>query len=204
MLIVSVRGTTKYIGASSTSGSQQTLEERARQAGGRLIISDDSPNRIAYNDLADIADNSSAIVIGVAVSNRCRLSADGQYITTDYQVNILESLKGDMPQGMITVRTPGGLRVFDKSTSAFIQVPHFRRPINGGTYVFFLGPDYGNNTFPLAGGFQGAFKLSTDGKVTPSDDRPASPLRQRHKGKDNKEFLKELRAVLKDTARSFR
>lgn len=175
--------------------SSQTLKDRAQLEGGRLRIADASYHRLVYNDLPSLIQDSSTIVIGTTRHNRCQLSADGQNITTNYEVVIKEVVKGDVGVGeVITVSTPGGLKVFDKSTSAVVEIPDFRRPLNGRDYVFFLGIDKPRGFFPLVGGFQGAFELPTDGKgVLPSDGRLGAPLRQRFENKGVDLFLKELR-----------
>jgi hypothetical protein len=184
---------------SVNDSSSLSLKERAQQAGGKLIISDTSQQSIIYNDLNGLAKASTAVIVCATKSNRCRLSSNGQYVTTDYQVLVNEVLKGSMRAGnIITASTPGGLKVFDRSTSMLIQVPDFRRPINGRTYLFFLNQSGENSMLALTGGPQGAFELPGNGKgVRPSDLRPDHPLVRKYKNKDVKEFLKEVRQAVK-------
>jgi hypothetical protein len=44
--------------------------------------------------LDTLVHDSTAVIVGTIEDNRCRLSADGAVITTDYTVTVLESLKG--------------------------------------------------------------------------------------------------------------
>jgi hypothetical protein len=188
---------TRVLSQNSSSGS---LRERAKQAAGRYIGVEHPDRSVVHSDLATLAHQSTVVVVGTALENHCRLSADEEHITTDYQVRADEVLKGDVqPGSTITVSTPGGMKLFLDKTSAVIRVPEFRRPINGRTYLLFLSPSPSVDIFSLTAGPQGAFELPVSGKgVQPADLHSDDPVVVKYKDKSVKSFIREARRVAKN------
>lgn len=149
-------------------------------------------------DIDMLAKNSAAVIIGTAVENVSRLTEDGRQITTNYQVIVQEGLKGNIQEGStITASLPGGRVEFEDGTSAELVTPGFSRMVNGETYVLFLSKKKDeSSTFILTGGPQGSFQIPADGTgIKPSGH--SSDIVQKHKGKDAKAFLKEVREAVK-------
>src|SRR5687767_7040966 len=91
--------------------------------------------------LDTLVHDSTAVVVGTIGDNRCRLSADGKVITTDYTVTVVESLKGAAAVGStVTVSIPGGRVEFEDGTWAELVAEDFILPQSGQRFVLFLGP----------------------------------------------------------------
>ncbi len=151
-------------------------------------------------DLDTITKKSAAVVIGTAVSNLSRLSADGEQITTDYQFEVHEVLKGKgVETGNIEVSLPGGRVVFEDGTAAQVNVPGFRKMENGKTYVLYLserGPEH--SSFAVTGGPQGIFEVVDGGLSVKPHGTSLDPLAQKYKvEKAAKSFIKEARKAAK-------
>ena len=185
----------KNLSAEANGGSRDTLRERARASGGQLKLQDLGDQKIFFNDLRDLSRKSSQVIIGTAISNRCRLSSDSKSITTDYLVSVQELLKGDLrPGSSVTISTPGGAVRFDKETLAMVDVPAFRRPVNGRTYLFFLDRGDSEGRHAVLGGFQGLFDVTGAGSpVLASDRRPDSMLFRQYHKMGVEQFLHEVR-----------
>jgi hypothetical protein len=147
-------------------------------------------------DLDSLAKASAAIVVGRPSRNVCRLSANGQLITTNYEVEVQEVVKGSLQQGgTITVKLPGGKVNFEDGTSAEVRTPGFRKMVNNSTYVLFLEAiENEPGSFRLVGGPQGLFAIPSEGGINPHG-RTTDPVVFKNKGKDKETFLKEVRKV---------
>jgi hypothetical protein len=185
---------------------RRALTEAARSGGYRELarlkgefVANVPANSLVKFDLDTITKKSAAVVVGTAVSNVCRLSPDGKQITTDYQVQVQEVLKGKAADGTIEVSLPGGRVVFEDGTSAQVNVPGFRRMENGKTYVLFLserGPEH--SSFAITGGSQGIFEVIDGGASVKPYGNALDPIAQKYKNeKEAKTFLKEARKAAK-------
>jgi len=188
-------------GANGQGGGERasgTLKQKAKQH--RKFVSEQATPAAAYTELAQLAANSSDIVIGTAQQNVCRLSKDGNTITTDYQVTLEHTYKGKLHQGnTITVSLPGGLVQFADGTSAEIKAPWFKKMQQGVTYLFFLNRSSDGPKFVPTGDAQGIFEIPTtrrDRLVKTQSGRPQDPLWKYNK-LDVIDFLKQVRAVAK-------
>jgi len=118
------------------------------------------------------------------------------------KVRVEEVLKGKgNPAEVITISSPGGLKIFSSSTSALVQVPDFRQPRNGRRYAFFLDDgSHARGSFKMTAGFQGAFELPGDGSdVKGSDRRTSNSLLMGKVRKANTaSFMMELKSSIKD------
>src|SRR5205807_7324731 len=91
-------------------------------------------------ELRDLVDHSPEIVIGVPVAKRTqRSSTADRMVFTDFEVQVLQTLKGDRHKGrIVTLRVPGGSALLDNGSAAEITVPAFcKNPEIGKAYVFF-------------------------------------------------------------------
>jgi hypothetical protein len=166
---------------------------------GEVVVNQHGSSFVKF-DLETITKKSAAVVIGTAVSNVSRLSPDGLQITTDYQVQVQEVLKGKgVDAGNIEVSLPGGRVVFEDGTAAQVNVPGFRRMENGKTYVLFLserGPEY--TSFAVTGGPQGIFEVVEGGLSVKPHGTGLDPLAQKYKvEKEARTFIKEARKAAK-------
>lgn len=141
-----------------------------------------------------LAEGSAAIVVGVPIRNRCRLTPNGRLITTDYEVKVKEVFKGsglDQSSG-ITVKLPGGKVMFPDRTTAEVVTPESSRMVHGRTYVMFLMKEQGEDGYYVVGGPSGLLELTADGKVK-THGRAIDPITDEAKNKSAKDFLREVR-----------
>jgi hypothetical protein len=166
---------------------------------GELVVNRPATTFVKF-DLDSITKKSAAVVVGTAISNVSRLSPDGQQITTDYQVQVQEVLKGKVEEGgNIEVSLPGGRVVFEDGTSAQVNITGFRKMENGKTYVLFLserGPEH--SSFAVTGGPQGIFEVVDGGTSVKPHGNSLDPLALKYKdAKEAKSFLKQARRAAK-------
>jgi len=113
-----------------------------------------------FRQLSELCDYSPEIVVGVVVSKSSREEANSM-VLTDYDVAVLETLKGDRHKGRtLTLQVPGGSATSSDGTVNELRMPDFwANPELGQAYVFFLKK---KNSFPsqLVGGPQGLFRIS--------------------------------------------
>ena len=97
-----------------------SLKEKAKSTEGGHFMGYATPGKdVRFRSIAEVAESSSAVIIGTPQSNRCRLSEDETSITINYQVNVQEVIKGDIqPGSTLTVKLPGGKVTFADGTSA--------------------------------------------------------------------------------------
>jgi hypothetical protein len=127
------------------------LREKAAASGSYVTYA--SPSIApTYNDLNQLVLASTDIITGTAISNQTRLTPDGTFITTDYDVQVASVLYGHLqPGATITVSLPGGFLVFDTpsgvtgsgavsqtQTYAAVRTPWFKKMSNGKQYILFL------------------------------------------------------------------
>jgi hypothetical protein len=141
-----------------------------------------------------LAKGSAAIVVGVPTRNRCRLTPDGQLITTDYEVTVSEVIKGSDLDGVgsITVKLPGGKVMFPDQTTAEVVTPETSKMVHGRTYLMFLTTEPGEEGYRVVGGPSGLLELAPGGKVK-SHGRAIDPVTDEVKNKSVKDFLKDIR-----------
>ena len=186
---------------------RREITEAARRGGYRElakmkgeVVVNRPVNSFVKFDLDSITKKSAAVVIGTAISNLSRLSPDGKQITTDYQFQVSEVLKGKgVETGNIEVSLPGGRVVFEDGTAAQVNVPGFRKMENGKTYVLYLserGPEH--SSFAVTGGSQGIFEVVDGGLSVKPHGNALDPLAQKYKDeKAAKSFIKQARKAAK-------
>lgn len=147
----------------------RSLKDEAKRAG--QFVGYEAPGKdVRFRDIADVARNSSAIIIGTPQGNRCRLSADETRITINYQVNVQQVIKGDLQTGnSVTVKLPGGKVMFPDGTSAEVRTPWFKWMENRHTYVLFLTAENDGTSFITTGGPQGVFEIPVDNATVKSN-----------------------------------
>lgn len=165
---------------SSTDSQERAMIEAVRRGGlreaarikGRYVASINTSYWLKF-DLESLTKNSAVVVIGTPLSSVCRLTPDGEQITTEYQINIKEVIKGNvLPDEKVNLSLPGGTVVFEDGTSAEIRTPDFERLENGKTYILFLSRKKGAaDSFVATGGAQGLFEL-------PADKSGVKPIRR--------------------------
>lgn len=184
--------------AAQRAADTRSLREKAKGEGRHIDYRE--PMKVgAFSDLAGLAENSPAVVIGIPQENASALSPDGKSATIDYKVKIMYVFKGALKKdSFITVGLPGGKVSFKDGSTAEVRTPWFKKMMNGKAYALFLTPTTRANYFVTTGEAQGLFLIPAtekEGKVVESHvGLPQDPMWKYHH-KDVKEFLQELRRI---------
>jgi hypothetical protein len=146
-------------------------------------------------DLEGLTKNSSDVVIGVPVNHTTRVNEEGNLVTTEYQIQIEQILKGSLKiDEPITVSMVGGKVVFEDGTSAEVKTPDLEHMKDGGRYILFLTPKPNvERTFRLTAGGQGLFAIDAKSGIKPHGDR--FDVVQKHKGQTLELFFEEIKAA---------
>jgi hypothetical protein len=165
-----------------------------------------------YRELKDLVDQSSEIVVGVPFTKSSSRSAPGdRMIVTDYEVQVLQTIKGDRHRGRtIILRVPGGLMLSADGTIAEVRMPdYWKNPDVGKAYVFFLRKKK-DSPSKLVGGPQGLFQITpwpdsfslasppdiSTGRVIIPQVLDSDELMKNYNGKDVAVFLSEIKQMI--------
>jgi hypothetical protein len=145
-------------------------------------------------DIETLTRRSAAVVVGVPKrSLGTRLAPGGQLVLTDYEVSVLEVVKGAGVGGVIKVALVGGRLEFEDGTSTEVRTPKFEHVKAGRTYTFFLSEDESiPGLFMLTGGPQGLAEI-VEGRSVKSHGRPTDPIAEESKDMGKGAFLREVR-----------
>jgi hypothetical protein len=171
-----------------------------------------------FRDLRELFDQSTEVVVGVPVSKSSRLSGDaGSMVLTDYEVQVLETFKGDRHKGRsITLEVPGGSVAAADGSINEVRMPDFwKNPEVGKGYVFFLKKRKDSPSL-LVGGPQGSFEITPwagatsqanradvyAGRVVIPQVRESDELTKAYSGKGAADFIGEIRGMAPPVARA--
>jgi hypothetical protein len=108
---------------------------------GSYSLTVDPHHGVNANSLDFLVKHSRTIIVGQIVSNRCWLTAKQDRITTDYEVVVEQSLKGQFrPADRLTMSVLGGKVRFKDGSTAEVDPVGMLLPFNGERYVLFLEP----------------------------------------------------------------
>ncbi len=172
-----------------------TLHERAKKAGGKLVLKY-KPNRgTVYPNVEELAKRSDMIVVGRILSHKSSLSADERFITQDFLVKVHEVIKGELTSGAsVLLSIPGGAHRFPDKVFAVMAPVGFKQPEDGGLYVLFLKTKEKGSAFKgqrLVSEDQGLFAL-TNGIVEPADLTADDPISVKYRKMHPASFLREI------------
>jgi hypothetical protein len=177
---------------------REGLKGAARIKGNYVRPFNPHPDWLSF-DLEKLTQNSEAVILGVPVKNRCKLTPDGQLIMTEYDVTVQEVLKGNVQPGdTIKVALPGGKVMFKDGTTAEVRTLDFKKMVNGKTYALYLSLyPVRSPVYDLTAGPQGMLELLDDNSGVISQARETDPVKKQVKDKDKETFLKEARKLAK-------
>lgn len=180
-----------------------TLHERAKRAGGKLVLKY-KPNRgTVYPNVEELAKRSDLIVVGRILSHKSNLTPDERFITQDYLVKVHEVIKGELTRGAsVLLSMPGGPHRFPDKVFAVIAPVGFKQPADGGLYVLFLKTKEKGSAFKgqrLVSEDQGLFAL-TNGTVEPASLTADDPISVKYRKMDAASFLREIHKAVPRTS----
>ncbi|MDQ3221317.1 MAG: hypothetical protein M3Q26_11340 [Acidobacteriota bacterium] len=167
------------------------MRAAAELNGGYMGSLDPNPDWLRF-DIEMLTKNSHAMIIGVPLRNKGKLSIDGSTVNTVYEVVVYEVIKGNVEQGsVITVALPGGKISFADGITAEIRTPGFRKMKNGKTYALFLNESNDDGVFNLTAGPQGLLELLSQSGEVLSHAKDGSLSKSRLETKVWMSFLKK-------------
>lgn len=99
------------------------LREAAKIKGSCVLTKDASWDAV-FADVDALTSHSTAVVVGTPVALSTRLSERGNDVLTDFQIHVVDSLKGDGKAGdSLVVTAVGGRIQFEDGTSAEVRTP---------------------------------------------------------------------------------
>ncbi len=129
------------------------------------VLEMDQPEWRQNLPLQSQVNQSRLVAVGEPVRNASRRSPDGQRITTDYDVRLIDVFKGIAVAGsMISVKMPGGWVTEDDGVILDARARRVRKMENGKRYMMFLrnAADSDDAFIPLRGS-QGLYELPRNG-----------------------------------------
>lgn len=171
-----------------TQAQSNTQSEQSNRGQGTIIYPQvrllDEPEWRESVSLQVLGRESDAIIIGKPIRGVSKQSANGQQVTTDYDVRIQESIRGDFqPNATITVSLPGGLIRQADGTLLEVRTPRVRKMTPGKIYALFLkARNPHDNLFMPLRGSQSIYEIPNNGTrvihlgrsfdLPPADDGP--------------------------------
>ena len=173
------------------------LREAARIKGNYSFTST-AYTEAEFADVEALTSHSELVIIGTPVIGAARLSPNGNAIVTDYQVNIIATLKPNKSEEhVLTIIVPGGIVRFEDGTSAEMRTPGLKIE-NGKTHIFFVtARDPISGKFHLTGGPQGVYEIPADNSGVIPQGREIDHIFRRYKGQQPDSFLQEIKQAAK-------
>ena len=140
------------------------LHKAAVASGGTYQAGGGSPPKYRMFDLNQLVADSPTIVVASVSNATAELVDDGRYIRTNYQLSIVQTIKGDFAKAIL-LEMPGGTYTFsDGSVINWIE-PVWKSLRTGATYILFLTrwedqPDH----FRVVSASQGIVEITSDGQ----------------------------------------
>jgi hypothetical protein len=140
------------------------LHKAALASGGTYQAGGLSPPKYLIPDLNQLVSGSPTIVVASVSNATAELLDDGRYIRTNYQLNIIQIIKGDFAKTDL-LEMPGGTYTFSDGSAVNQIEPVWKALRKGTTYILFLTrwadrPDH----FHVVGAGQGIFEIAFDGE----------------------------------------
>lgn len=194
--------------------NQPSLSSRttAMKAGDNLKLSANPSPKHRFDSLKNLVERSPEIVVGIPIGKSTyRRSEADQMVFTDYEVQVLENLKGDRHKGRkLTLRVPGGFMSLADGKTVEVTMPDFwKNPEIGKGYIFFLTRRRDSPSV-LVGGPQGAFEISpwpesvslttvpdiSQGRVVVPQVRDTDELMKNYRGKEAGNIIEQIKQMV--------
>lgn len=127
-----------------------------------VAMVDANAARVRRLSLAEVRDRASSIIVGEVVSRSARVGDAGGMVWTDYQVRVVESLRGSRSAGELTTLTFAG----GQAGGLDLGVGGVPKLATGRRYVFFIDAREGR-AVPTIGWGQGLFTVEQITGKTP-------------------------------------
>lgn len=187
-----------YTNAQRTQAPGEPPPQARFKPGPIRVVEIDEPEWRESVSLQTLFNESRVIVVGNAIGNKCQRSEGWPHVTTVYEINVDEVIKGNIqPDTVIPVRMPGGLIMNRDGSILNVRADGLKKMENGKTYVLFLknAPGVGDWLAPLRGS-QGLYEVSENGRMIHLGR--SSGRQSAEEGKEFSVFLEQLREMVGD------
>jgi hypothetical protein len=179
------------------------LHKAALASGGTYRTGGGSPPKYRMSDLNQLVTDSPTIVVATAANATAVLKDDGRFLYTNYQLNVIETIKGNFTKAD-ELEMMGGTYTFSDGSVVNWVEPAWKSLRTGTTYILFLHRwEDVPNQFRVVSAGQGIFEIASDGEHLISYTYipyPYDPLiDEAKKGKDA--FMNNVRSIVSATKR---
>jgi hypothetical protein len=173
------------------------LHKAALASGGTYRTGGGSPPKYRISDLNQLVTDSPTIIVATVTNATAVLKDDGRFLFTNYQLNVIETIKGNFEK-TDELEMMGGTYTFSDDSIVNWVEPVWKSLRTGTTYILFLHRwEDAPNQFRVVSAGQGIFEVTSDGDHLISYTYipyPYDPLIDAAKeGKDA--FLKNVRSI---------
>jgi hypothetical protein len=173
------------------------LHKAALASGGIYRTGGGSPPKSRVSDLNQLVTGSPTIIVATVANATAVLKDDGRFLFTNYQLNVIETIKGNFAK-TDELEMMGGTYTFSDGSIVNWVEPAWKSLRIGTTYILFLHHwEDVPNQFRVVSAGQGIFEIASDGEHLISYTyipHPYDPLIDAAKeGKDA--FLKNVRSI---------
>jgi hypothetical protein len=174
------------------------LHKAALASGGTYRTGGGSPPKYRMSDLNQLVTDSPTIIVATVANATAVLKDDGRFLFTNYQLNVIETIKGNFAKAD-ELEMMGGTYTFSDGAIVNWVEPAWKSLRTGTTYILFLHRwEDVPNQFRVVSAGQGIFEITSDGEHLISYTYipyPYDPLID--EAKESKDaFLKKVRSIV--------
>jgi hypothetical protein len=140
------------------------LHKAALASGGTYRTGGGSPPKSRVSDLNQLVTGSPTIIVATVANATAVLKDDGRFLFTNYQLNVIETIKGNFAKSDELEMMGGSYTFSDGSIVNWVE-PAWKSLRTGTTYILFLHRwEDVPNQFRVVSAGQGIFEITSDGE----------------------------------------
>jgi hypothetical protein len=140
------------------------LHKAALASGGTYRTGGGSPPKYRMSDLNQLVTDSPTIIVATVTNATAVLKDDGRFLFTNYQLNVIETIKGNFAKTDELEMMGGTYKFSDGSIVNWVE-PAWKSLRTGTTYILFLHRwEDVPNQFRVVSAGQGIFEITSDGE----------------------------------------
>jgi len=140
------------------------LHKAALASGGTYRTGGGSPPKYRMSDLNQLVTDSPTIIVATVTNATAVLKEEGRFLFTNYQLNVIETIKGNFAK-TDELEMKGGTYTFSDGSIVNWVEPAWKSLRTGTTYILFLHRwEDVPNQFRVVSAGQGIFEITSDGE----------------------------------------
>jgi hypothetical protein len=140
------------------------LHKAALASGGTYRTGGGSPPKYRMSDLNQLVTDSPTIIVATVANANAVLKDDGRFLFTNYQLNVIETIKGNFAK-TDELEMMGGTYTFSDGSIVNWFEPAWKSLRTDTTYILFLHRwEDVPNQFRVVSAGQGIFEITSDGE----------------------------------------